>query len=151
MIEKLAVKTGMRVSVELLTEDGTREPVEFDLVPDDLADFAQGFVGEGTPLAQAILGAAAGDILPYQVDDIRQVLVITVAPSQRVPPKDTPERRTAALRSALDNVEHTNALIFAASYSSKWGDYDPDGLLTNLEEDRGTDSEAGEIPGGDRT
>ena len=49
----LAVAPGMHVEVELIGENGLSEPLAFDLVPDEQADFANGFLGAGTPLATA--------------------------------------------------------------------------------------------------
>ena len=49
----LQVAQGTHVEVELVDEAGAREPLAFDIVPDAQADFAQGFLGAGTPLAQA--------------------------------------------------------------------------------------------------
>ena len=56
--EELTVRTGMHVIVDLIDASDRCERLEFDIVPDQVADFARGFLGEGTPLAQAIWGAA---------------------------------------------------------------------------------------------
>ena len=52
------VQIGQRVIVELIDQEGRREQLALDVVPDDAADFASGFLGAGTPLAQAILGSS---------------------------------------------------------------------------------------------
>ena len=57
----MPVALGTHVEVELIDEAGVSERLAFDLVPDEQADFANGFLGVGTPLAQAILGQTASE------------------------------------------------------------------------------------------
>jgi transcription elongation GreA/GreB family factor len=78
----LLAAVGAHVVLELITEDGESEQLEFDLVSDRSADFARGFLGESTPLAQAILGQPIGRPLLYQNADIRAVRILAIAPSQ---------------------------------------------------------------------
>jgi hypothetical protein len=118
---------GMHVTLELITEDGETEQLEFDLVADRSADFARGFLGESTPLAQAILGQPVGRSLLYQNADIRAVRILSVTPSQAAP-EDAEARRQETLRKAVHQSDTTNAILFASSFSGKWGDYDPTGL-----------------------
>ena len=125
----LRAAVGTHVLLELITEDSQTEQHEFDLVADRSADFARGFLGESTPLAQAILGQPAGCTLLYQNADIRAVRILAVTPSQAVP-EDAEARRQETLRKAVRQSESTNAIIFASSFSGKWGDYDPTGLDT---------------------
>ena len=54
------VALGTRVEVEMVSELGDSERLTFDIVPDRAADFTAGFLGAGTPLAQAIMGRPAG-------------------------------------------------------------------------------------------
>ena len=56
----MLVALGTHVEVELIDESGASEHLAFDLVPDEQADFANGFLGAGTPLAQAIWGRTRG-------------------------------------------------------------------------------------------
>ncbi len=125
---RLAV-VGMHIVLELITDDGETEQHEFDLVADRSADYARGFLGESTPLAQAILGQPAGRTLLYQNADIRAVRILAVAPSQAIP-EDAEARRQESLRKVVRQSESTNAILFASSFSGKWGDYDPTGLDT---------------------
>lgn len=118
---------GTHVTLELITEVGDSEQLEFDLVPDRSADFSNGFLGESTPLAQAILGQPVGRPLLYQNADIRAVRIVAIAPSQAVP-EDAEARRQETLRKAVRQSDATNAILFASSFSGKWGDYDPTGL-----------------------
>lgn len=122
------VQVGAHVELELIDEQGRREPLAVDIVKAQAANLAQGFLGANTPLAKAIRGLAAGAEAPYAMGDIRLVRIVSVAPSQIVAPADAKERREAALQKALQDAERTNAEIFASSFSGKWGDYDPQGM-----------------------
>ena len=126
-VQPLLAVVGTHVTLELITEDGNIEQLEFDLVADRSADYARGFLGESTPLAQAILGQSVGRPLLYQNADIRAVRIVAVTPSQAVP-GDAEARRQETLRKAVRQSDATNAILFASSFSGKWGDYDPTGL-----------------------
>jgi len=127
------VALGMHVAVELIMESET-ERLEFDIVSDKDADFAKGFLGVGTPLAKAILGQPGNTTVPYQVDEIKSVRIVEVSLSRTKPPKDTQSRREEVIRKAVERSDRTNAVIFASSFSGKWGDYDPTGFTD--EEDK---------------
>ncbi len=121
------IGVGARVEVELVDEAGRGERVAFDIVPDEQADFAAGFLGAGTPLARALAGRRAGESVAYSQADISEARVITVAPSQRRPGAEAAERRQAAARAERKaNVEESIQL--ALTVNVKWGDYDPEGL-----------------------
>jgi hypothetical protein len=117
------VRVGAHVEVELIDERGAREPMAFDLVREQFADLAQGQLGIQTPLAKAILGKAEGMIVAYRMGDIHQVHIVRVTAAQSRPLENAAEKRATALQQAREQVERTNAEIFAASYSGKWGDY----------------------------
>ena len=87
------VAVGTHVQLELLTESGTSEAMAFDVVPDSSADFAAGFLGAGTPLAQAILGQWAGSRVPYRAADIVEVRILAVTSSAHSPDDDTAAKR----------------------------------------------------------
>jgi hypothetical protein len=124
----LPVGIGVHVKLELVDEQGQCEPLAVDIVQVQAADLAQGFLGANTPLARAIRGQTAGSEVPYVMGDIRSVRIVRVTPSQAAAPLDARERRAAVLQKALSDAERTNAEMFAASFSSKWGDYDPQGI-----------------------
>ncbi len=65
--------------------------------------------------------------------DILQVKILSVTPSTSLPLTDLAQQREEAARKALQQVQQTSAMIFASSFSGKWGDYDPDGI-THWEE-----------------
>ncbi|MBX3011121.1 MAG: GreA/GreB family elongation factor [Caldilineaceae bacterium] len=117
-------RLGARVVVELLDGQGQRERMSFDIVREEHADFDQGRLGRQTPLAKALIGKRVGALVPYVMGDIRQVRILSVHPSLPATLENSTEARQAQLQKALDTVERTNAEIFAASYTGKWGDYE---------------------------
>ena len=124
----LRVQIGAHVELELIDDQGGREPLAVDIVNAQSADLAQGFLGANTPLAKAMRGQTAGSEVPYLMGDIRSVRILRVTSSQTIAPTDAQERREAVLQKALSDAERTNAEIFASSFSGKWGDYDPQGM-----------------------
>jgi len=125
---ELTAQTGSHVVIDLLEDSGGSERLEFDIVPDKSADFARGYLGEGTPLAKAIWGKPAGSHIPYRQADIASLRILAVTPASSAPHKDAAQQREAAMRKAMADVERTNAILFASSFSGKWGDYDPSGM-----------------------
>ena len=123
----LKVGLGTHVQVELVDEAGDAERLEFDIVPDAQADFSHGFLGIGTPLAQAILGQTAGSAVPYRVGDIAQARILSVTLDVQTPTADIEAKRQAVLRQALAQAEQVSDMAFALAVGSKWGDYDPGG------------------------
>jgi hypothetical protein len=130
------VQPGSHVLVALLSDSGETQQLEFDLVPDSSADFSRGYLGLSTPLARAILGQPAGAEIPYQQADIIQVRVLSLTPAENIPLADLARQREDAARKALQQVQQTSAMIFASSFSGKWGDYDPDGIAHWEESDQ---------------
>lgn len=122
------VRVGYCVEIELLSRSGERESLKFDLVPDEQADYQAGFLGLSAPLAQAILGEKPGITIPFFTDELMAVEIISICKSTRTPDKETAAQREAALKDARDQIEFTNAVLFAASVDTKWGEYDADGL-----------------------
>jgi len=121
----LPVALGTHVQVELIDEAGASEPLAFDMVEDAQADFAHGFLGLGTPLAQAILGKPAGSMVPYRVGDVVQVCVLSVTQAARAPGDDVAARRQAVIQEVVAHSDRINDMAFALAVGSKWGDYDP--------------------------
>jgi len=119
---------GAHVAVELLDASGGRERLEFDIVPDAAADLSKGFLGEGTPLARAIQGQPAGSDLPYRQADIVRVRILSVEPARSLPDSEATKQKDAVLRKAVEEAQRTDAIVFASSFSGKWGDYDPEGM-----------------------
>ena len=128
MDELLKVQVGRHVEVELVEPSGEADNLAFDIVADKQADFKLGFLGEGTPLARAILGKGIGDEVSYQAEVAIKVRILSVQRSTVKPPADAATQREAAMRKAEAEIQRRSAITFASSYSSKWGDYDPKGV-----------------------
>jgi hypothetical protein len=121
-------RLGCLVELALLSRTGERERLTFDLVPDEQADYQSGFLGASTPLAQAILGEKIGIAIPYFTDELMTVEILSIQESTRRPETKAASQREATLKDAQDQIEFTNAVLFAASVDTKWGEYDADGL-----------------------
>ena len=119
-----AVDIGFLVEVDLISQDGEAESLVFTVVEDKQADFKAGFLGVSTPLAQSILGRTTGEVIPYQAGDLKSVKILSIQRSDRVQTENISTRRQAVLRKAIDHSDYVNAMIFAGSVNSKWGDYD---------------------------
>lgn len=130
----LRVQIGVHVELELIDAQGHGEPLAVHIVKAQSADLAQGFLGANTPLAKALRGHTAGSEAPYVMGDICRVRIVRVTPSETIAPADARERREAVLQKARSDAERTNAEMFAASFSGKWGDYDPQGMAAWNEE-----------------
>ena len=146
MSEVQVIKPGMLITVEITYTD-EQERLQFVIVPDDQSDFARGFLGEGTPLAQALLGHAAGETIPYRAGDARSVQILAISPApSHSPDEDVAARREEKMRQAVEQAQRSDAMIFASSFSGKWGDYDPKGIEqwdSELPEDSEKDSGQG--------
>jgi hypothetical protein len=75
-----------------------------------------------------LLGEKAGQVIPYLKGDILSIEVLSVTKPATAPAKDAAEKRKAKFKETLREVEDTNAMVFASSFSGKWGDYDPDSI-----------------------
>jgi hypothetical protein len=123
------VALGTRVEVEMVSELGDSERLTFDIVPDRAADFTAGFLGSGTPLAQAIVGRPAGSIVPYRVGDLAEVRILTVALSERLAAGDAADARQALTQEAVERAKLDEMVQLALTVNVKWGDYDPEGIV----------------------
>ena len=128
ILDEPRAQLGCLVEIELLSRSGEREHLKFDLVSDQQADYQAGFLGVSTPLAQAILGEKIGVTIPYFTDELMAVEILSIRESRRSPDTNPASRREAALKDVQDQIEYTNAVLFAASVDTKWGEYDADGL-----------------------
>jgi hypothetical protein len=134
MSDLFKVEPGILVRIEL-TYEFSIEQLEFIIVPDDQADFSAGFLGVGTPLAQAILDKTVGSQVPYMVGDASSVRVLSISKTDKVPSQDVVGRREERKRQVIEQSDRTSAMIFASSFSGKWGDYDPQGIEAWDEQD----------------
>ncbi len=131
------ISIGSHVELVLVDWQDGREQLSFDIVPDEAADYSCGFLGASTPLAQALLGESTGTVIPYLKDDIQAIEILSVRQATQVPDASAEEKRSAAMRKNLREVEHASAVAFASSFSGKWGDYDP----ASLPEEKGPPDE----------
>jgi len=138
MNDKLAIEPGALVELELESKSKTREKLEFTLVDDRGADFDKGLLGVSTPLAKAILGHAAGETLEYARGDIVRLHILAVAEGN-ADSAASAESREEALKRARDKAELSNMVSFALTFDSKWGDYDPEQIVKQYEEDEKKD------------
>jgi hypothetical protein len=122
------ITVGCEVEVEFADRAGNKERLRVIIVEDKAADFTQGYLSENTPLAKALLGEKAGVTIPYLKDDILSIQILTVTRPTNKPPEDAAEKREAMMKKTMREVQDTNAIVFASSFSGKWGDYDPDSI-----------------------
>ena len=125
-----------RILVQLIDSSGGRERREFTLVTSKQADFQSGLLDENTPLARALLGHRAGDVVPYAMGDLKQIQILNVEQVGEKVSTEKAEKRRAAVQKAAAQSEITNQMIFASASGSKWGDYEVDmDKLLDKEED----------------
>jgi hypothetical protein len=122
------IAVGNKVEINLIDRDGHRERLSFVIVPDESADFEQGYLGVNTPLGKALCGVRAGNVIPYLMDDILAIEILKVAKVSQMPDPDAVKKRDDEMKRALKKVQNTNAMLFASSFSGKWGDYDPNSI-----------------------
>ncbi len=122
------VRTGVRIELELIDERGHAEPLSLVIVREASADIDEGLIATSTPLARAILGKSAGSTVAYRQGDVHAIRILAVGDAPVDVAGDAAERRQAAVQQAVADAARTNAEIFAASYTSKWGGYDAGGV-----------------------
>jgi hypothetical protein len=123
------VKTGSEVEIELLGS-GEPEQLILTIVPDTQADFYQGYLGESTPLAKALLGHAAGESVVYQVGEFHQasILEIRIVDQRVKEARQNARHRQEEIDKTRRQIDRTNAMIFSSTVEGKWGEYDTDGI-----------------------
>lgn len=122
------VETGSKVHLRLSLEDGGFEDLEVTLVGSESSDLAAGHLGADTPLGQTIFGRRAGESIPYRQGDIVSVTIEQVQTAMNAGDPEAAGKRREALDKARADIDRTNAQVFAASFSGKWGDYDPNAV-----------------------
>ncbi len=130
----LKIWVGRHVELDLRYENSEVERLSLDIVENNAADFDNGLLGENTPLAKAILGKQAGDVVVYRAGDIVEVRIHSVVEKQNTTPIDLSGRREEVTRKAIRQSDHSSLVIYASSMNSKWGEYDPDALKAEDED-----------------
>ena len=124
--ENIPIARGSKVLLELVDQSGGVEQMEFTLVESNQADLKSGLLDENTPLARALIGHQAGEVIPYTVGDLKEVRVLSVERGEADALADAAEKRRESVRKAETQSELINQLNFATASGSKWGDYDVD-------------------------
>jgi hypothetical protein len=122
------ITVGCKVEIDLIDREGHKERLSIVIVPHESADFEHGYLGVDTPLGKALLGERTGHVIPYLKDDILAIEVLQVTKAAQLPSQETAKRRADEMKRTLKEVQNTNAMLFASSFSGKWGDYDPDSI-----------------------
>jgi hypothetical protein len=123
-----SVKLGDQVEIQVFYRSGHKEKLVLDLVKDSEADINQGYLGESTPIATAILDEPPGTIVPFFTPELLAIEILSVQEASRQPDPDVSKRRKQSLKDTLNRIEFRDAILFASSTETKWGQYDPDGL-----------------------
>ena len=123
-----SVKLGDQIEIQLIYRSGQKEKLILDLVEDSKADIDQGYLGVSTPLAKAILNEPPGTIVPFFTPEILAVEILSVHETSRQPDPEVSKRRKQSLKDTLNRIEFRDAILFASSTETKWGQYDPDRL-----------------------
>jgi Transcription elongation factor, GreA/GreB, C-term len=120
------IRLNSHVVVELVDSSGEAERREFTLVPTRQADFKSGLLDEKAPLGLALQNRHAGEVISYQVGDLKEVRILAVETMKETIPSDAAEKRRSDVQKAEAQSEITNQMIFSTASGSKWGDYDVD-------------------------
>ena len=124
--QQIPIALNCRVLVELVESSGETEQGEFTLVTARQADFQSGLLDENAPLARALMGHEAGEIIPYSMGDLKEIRILKVVQVVERVSTDKAEKRRKAVQKAEAQSEITNQMIFSTASGSKWGDYDVD-------------------------
>ncbi|MBP1693189.1 MAG: hypothetical protein H6Q37_1072 [Chloroflexi bacterium] len=125
-MEPMIVVLGTQVVLDLEFAD-EHERLTLTILPDAQADFYSGYLGESTPLAQAILGQTEGTVVNYLSGQVH-IERICLPNQPDTIGKENAVRRQEQIAQTEKEIAKTNALLFALTVESKWGDYDPDGI-----------------------
>jgi hypothetical protein len=122
------ITVGCEVEIELNDRSGNKDRMKVVIVDEKAADFTHGYLSENTPIAKALLGEKSGTTVPYLKGDILSIQILMVNLPTKKPPEDAAEKRDAMMKKTMREIQDTNAIIFASSFSGKWGDYDPESI-----------------------
>lgn len=124
----LAAAVGMHVVVELKGKTGAAQKLEFDIVQDKQSDFSAGLMSERAPLAQAILGHAAGEQVEFVAPSREPQTVTLLSVSPRAAAGEPVPDRDAVLDQARDKIARRESRQIALTAELHYGSIDPDGI-----------------------
>lgn len=125
---ELTAAVGTHVVVELRDRMGAAQRLEFDIVPDKQSNFSAGFMSERAPLAQAILGHAAGDSVEYMAPSREPQTVTIMSIVTRAAAGEAAPDRDAVLDEARDKIARRESRQIALTAELHYGSIDPDGI-----------------------
>jgi hypothetical protein len=128
MKEEVHIKLGDRVAFDLIFRSGKREYLEFIIVDESIANPEARLLSCKSPLAQVILGEKVGSVIPYFTDELMAIQILTITLGPEFPLLYATREREERMREILSQIEFRDALLFASSSNSKWGNYDADGM-----------------------
>lgn len=130
-----AVALLTHVEIEMSDAWGEAEKLAFDIVPDAQADYYGGYLGEGTPLAKAIMGCRAGNVVVYKAgEEACKVRILSIGPATGKTGGEA-EARRAAVQQAHEQIARTNEMIFASTFEGKWGEYEINSKVEDMKPD----------------
>jgi len=124
--EKITIARYSKIQIEFVDVSGVVEQAEYTLVESKHADLKSGLLDENTPLARALIGHQAGEVIPYTAGDLTEVRILSVEHVEAEASLGAAEKRRETVRKAEAQSEFINQLNFATASGSKWGDYDVD-------------------------
>jgi hypothetical protein len=116
----------VKVLIELVDQSGAVEQAEFTLVESRQADLKSGLLDENVPLARALMSRQAGETIPYEAGDLKEVRILSVRRVEAGAATDAAEKWRETVCKAATQSKLINQLNFATASGSKWGDYDVD-------------------------
>jgi hypothetical protein len=128
MDEKLVVKLGHLVELDLIYRTGERERMRLTIIESPLSDLDSGLLSNESSLAKTILGEEQDCIIPYFTDELEGIHVISVSRNPEKTDIGTIKDIKSNRRDILSQIEFREALLFASSSDTKWGSYDADSL-----------------------
>jgi hypothetical protein len=125
----LCAIVGTHVMIEISDKSGVIDQLEFDLVPDAQANFAAGLMSERTPLAQALAGHAAADVIPYRPPSgaAQTIKILDIQPGRSDATAGGADRHEI-LGQVMDRIARRESRQTALTAELHYGSIDADGI-----------------------
>lgn len=121
------IEVGDEVGFELILRNGSKEQLIFTIVEDNYSDVEKGYLSNHSPIAVLLLGEKVGSIIPYFTDETIGIEILSLRNSTH-PPSEITHQRRKRMGEIFNQIEFRDAVLFASSVNTKWGNYDPDAL-----------------------